>query len=97
MTFPIDLTCLQNANHMPALPVLQRSMNRPDLQLHDFCIPVNSYFPTDEVFNNLRNRLSDILKYYPSDNRAISHLLADVLGLDAANLVVANGSTELIT
>lgn len=97
MTFPVDLTCLQNANHMPALPVLQRSMNRPDLQLHDFCIPVNPYFPTEEVLNDLRNRLREILKYYPSDNRTISSVLADVLGLDAANVVVANGSTELIT
>lgn len=97
MTFPVDLTCLQNANHMPALPVLARSMNRPDLQLHDFCIPVNPYFPTEEVFSDLRNRLRDILKYYPSDNRTISHLLADILGLDAVNVVVANGSTELIT
>lgn len=97
MIYPVDLTCLQDVNHMPALPVLERSMNRPDLQLHDFCIPVNPYFPTEEVINDLQARLGDILKYYPSDNLNISQMLANFLGLDAANLVMANGSTELIT
>ena len=72
-------------------------MNRPDLHLHDFCIPVNPYFPTEELMADLRARLADVLRYYPGDNRCVSQVLAGLLGLDPANLVAANGSTELIT
>lgn len=97
MTFPVDLSLLRDVSHMPAMPVLSRSMNRPDLQLHDFCIPVNSYFPTSELLNDLRRRLDDILRYYPSDNQAVSGMLAHALDLDAELVVVSNGSTELIT
>jgi histidinol-phosphate/aromatic aminotransferase/cobyric acid decarboxylase-like protein len=97
MTFPVDLSLVRSVNHMPAVPVLERSMNRPDLQLHDFCIPVNSYFPSHEVFDDLRNRLREILRYYPSDNQTVSELLAELLDLNADNIVAANGSTELIT
>lgn len=96
-TYPVDLSLLRNVNHMPALPVLERSMNRRDLQLHDFCIPINPYFPTKELIDDLRMRLGDILRYYPSDNQTVSRLLGELLGLDAENIVVANGSTELIT
>lgn len=97
MTFPVDLSLLRSVNHMPSVPVLQRSMNCPELQLHDFCIPVNSYFPNKEVFEDLRRRLAEILRYYPSDNQTVSKQLASLLGLNAENVVVANGSTELIT
>jgi len=97
MTFPVDLSLVRSVNHMPAVPVLERSMNRPDLQLHDFCIPVNSYFPSHEVFDDLRNRLREILRYYPSDNQTVSELLAELLDLNGDNIVAANGSTELIT
>lgn len=97
VTYPVDLSLLQNVKHMPTLPVLERSMRRPDLQLHDFCIPINPYFPTARLLRDLRTRLGDILRYYPSDNQTVSHLLSEFLGLDAANIVVANGSTELIT
>lgn len=97
MKFPVDLSLLQNVTHMPSLPVLERSMHRPDLRLHDFCIPINSYFPTGRLMNDLRARMGDILRYYPSDNQTVSRLLGDFVGLDAANIVAANGSTELIT
>lgn len=97
MTFPVDLSLVRSVNHMPAVPVLERSMNRPDLQLHDFCIPVNSYFPSGDVFDDLRKRLGEILRYYPSDNQTVSELIAELLDLNADNIVAANGSTELIT
>ena len=97
MTFPVDLSLLLDVQHMPALPILQRSMKRSDLRLHDFCIPINSYFPTREMLDDLKLRLSDILRYYPSDNRTIAGILSEFLELDASNLVVANGSTELIS
>lgn len=95
--FPVDLSLLKNATHMPALPVLERSMCRPDLRLHDFCIPVNPYFPGPELLADLRARLSDVLRYYPSDNSSVAAMLSGLIGIDPRNIVMANGSTELIT
>ena len=97
MRFPVDLSLLHGVHHMPSIPVIERSMRRPELRLHDFCIPVNSYFPTADLLQSVRNRLNDILRYYPSDNHTISEMLGEYLEIDAANIVVANGSTELIT
>ena len=97
MAFPVDLSLLHDVQHMPSLPVLQRSMNRPELQLHDFCIPINSYFPTRKMLDDLKLHLADILRYYPSGNQTVARSLSEFLGLEPAHLVVANGSTELIT
>ena len=96
-SYPVDLSLLRDVTHMPALPVLERSMGRGDLRLRDFCIPINPYFPSPEFIEELRQRLGEILRYYPSDNATVSHHLSSFLGLDAANVVVANGSTELIS
>ena len=97
MRYPVDLSLLRGTAHSPSLATLQRSMARDDLQLRDFCIPVNPYFPTPALFDRLRERLADVLKLYPSQNEQIAEVLADALGLEAERLVVANGSTELIT
>jgi histidinol-phosphate/aromatic aminotransferase/cobyric acid decarboxylase-like protein len=72
-------------------------MKRPELVLRDFCIPVNPYFPTAGMFAKFHEQLETGLKYYPADNAEIAHVLAEVLGLDPASVVMANGSTELIT
>ena len=95
--YPVDLSLLHDVNHMPAMPVLQRSMNRPGITLCDFCIPVNPYFPTKNMLDDLKSRLGDVLRYYPSDNQSISNLLGNLLGVHGQHVVVANGSTELIT
>jgi histidinol-phosphate/aromatic aminotransferase/cobyric acid decarboxylase-like protein len=63
----------------------------------DFCIPCNPYFPTPDMFSQLSTRLESILKYYPSDSNTIAGQLASVLGLPPQTIVMANGSTELIT
>ncbi len=63
----------------------------------DFCVPCNPYFPTPEMFARYASSLRTVLKHYPSDNEVISNRLADTLGLNGANLVLANGSTELIS
>ena len=97
MRFPVDLSLLDEGAHNPGLPRLQRSMGRTDLQLRDFSIPVNPYFPTRAMWDRIHGRLECALKYYPSTNAAIAERLADVLGLDPQTAVVANGSTELIT
>ena len=108
MVFPVDLELLRDTAHMPALPVLQRSMRDPELRLHDFCIPVNPYFPPAELIGELRARLTDVLRYYPSDSRTVAKLISDFVSKDlhaiapectiaSESIVAANGSTELIT
>lgn len=97
MRFPVDLSLLDCTAHSPSFHALSRSMNRRDLVLHDFCIPVNSYFPTEAMFHELRDRLPDALKYYPSSNDDLTRVLCNTLKLDPACVVLANGSTELIT
>jgi histidinol-phosphate/aromatic aminotransferase/cobyric acid decarboxylase-like protein len=95
--FPVDLSLFEGTCHSPSLPSLQRSLGREDLQLQDFCIPVNPYFPTHEIFEDFKLHLESILKYYPSSNRSIASCLAGAFGLDPATVVMGNGSTELIT
>src|SRR5262249_33085348 len=73
------------------------SMGRPDLALRDYCIPVNPYFPTKAMFAELRACLRDALKYYPSSNEALTRELCRALDLEPDSVVLANGSTELIT
>jgi histidinol-phosphate/aromatic aminotransferase/cobyric acid decarboxylase-like protein len=65
--------------------------------LRDYCVPVNSYFPTPELFACIRERLEAALRYYPPQNESIAEALCRVIDLPAEQVVVANGSTELIT
>lgn len=95
--YPVDLSLFAGNQHSPSFFSLQRSMKRPELQLHDFCIPVNPYFPPPETFNRFRDNLETLLKYYPSPNEELAHLLGEVIHVQAASLVMANGSTELIS
>lgn len=95
--FPVDLSLFAGTRHSPSLPALQRSLGREGLRLQDFCIPVNPYFPTSEMFESFRQDLETILKYYPAANETIACCLAQACDLDPATLVLGNGSTELIT
>jgi histidinol-phosphate/aromatic aminotransferase/cobyric acid decarboxylase-like protein len=97
MIFPVDLALFEGTAHSPSFLDLRRSMGRPDLALRDYCIPVNPYFPTRSMFGAIRDGLEDALKYYPSSSERQSRMLARTLGLDPATVVLANGSTELIT
>jgi histidinol-phosphate/aromatic aminotransferase/cobyric acid decarboxylase-like protein len=72
-------------------------MAAPSGRITDFCIPVNPYFPTPEMFSRFQERLFEVLRYYPSSNNLIAEQLADALELAPAQVVVGNGSTELIT
>jgi histidinol-phosphate/aromatic aminotransferase/cobyric acid decarboxylase-like protein len=63
----------------------------------DFCIPCNPYFPTPAMFEQLADKLRDILTYYPSSTEAITVELASLLGLQPQTMAMGNGSTELIT
>jgi histidinol-phosphate/aromatic aminotransferase/cobyric acid decarboxylase-like protein len=90
-----DLSVFENTRHSPPFLSLERAL--PGRRLHDFCVPVNSYFPTPEMFAVFRERLEEVLKYYPSSSAEISCALAAALDLDPDAVVVANGSTELLT
>lgn len=83
--------------HSPSIFTLTESMGSNGGRLRDYCIPVNPYFPTAEMFESLRGRLESILKFYPSSNQDIALKLAEFVRLDPKTLVLGNGSTELIS
>ena len=56
----------------------------------------NSYFPPDEFIQLLSSNLRTLIQAYPSTNRWISSVLGKVIGVEASNIVVANGASELI-
>lgn len=94
--YPVDVTLFDDCSHSPSLASLERSMNRPDLSVTDFCIPVNLYFPPESVLDDVAGRLGEVLKFYPERNHSIAKVFSESSGLDASTMVMANGSTELI-
>lgn len=99
MRFPIDLNLFEQTKHTPTLPQLQqhvREMGSEDAKLYDYCIPVNPYFPTEAMKEEYHDRLESLLKYYPDGSQAAA-TIAGLMGVPADSIVVANGSTELIT
>ncbi|HEY8472338.1 MAG TPA: histidinol-phosphate transaminase [Natronosporangium sp.] len=92
----IDPSLLRAGAHSASYFALARSMGK-DAKIVDFCIPCNPYFPTPEMFDELRDQLETILKYYPSDAASTTNKLVSVLGLHPQTVAMANGSTELIT
>ncbi|HET6532009.1 MAG TPA: histidinol-phosphate transaminase [Actinoplanes sp.] len=92
----IDTSILHKGAHSASYFDLERSAGE-GVEIVDFCIPCNPYFPTPEMFDELSRELKNILKYYPSDSASITNKLASVLGLHPQTVAMANGSTELIT
>jgi histidinol-phosphate/aromatic aminotransferase/cobyric acid decarboxylase-like protein len=97
MKFPVDVSLFDDTKHSPSIFALTASMGGAPGRLRDYCIPVNPYFPTPEVFARLRERFQAILKFYPSSNQDIAARLAEFVGLDPDTIVLGNGSTELIS
>ena len=97
MKYPVDLSLFNDTKHSPSIFALNASMGAVRGRLRDYCIPVNPYFPTPEVFARLRERFQTILKFYPSSNQDIALRLAEFVGLDPDTIVLGNGSTELIS
>ena len=91
-----DLTMFRQGNHSPSYASLSRSLG-DGAQLVDFCIPCNPYFPTPGMFAELSAKLETMLKFYPSDAGTIGGQLATIMRLPPQSLVMANGSTEIIT
>lgn len=92
----VDPSVLHAGAHSASFFALARSLG-DDANIVDFCIPCNPYYPTPQMFAELRDRLETILKYYPSDSAATTKKLVSVLGLHPQTVAMANGSTELIT
>ena len=92
----IDTSFLHKGAHSASYFDLERNAGE-GVEIVDFCIPCNPYFPTPEMFDELSRELKNILKYYPSDSGSITAKLASVLGLHPQTVAMANGSTELIT
>lgn len=92
-----DLALFQRTSHNPSYASLTHNFEHAQ-QLHDYCIPVNSYFPPTRVLEALYEKLPYALKYYPSANAELAELVCDFVGLpDPACVLVGNGSTELIS
>ncbi len=66
-------------------------------EIHDFCYMTNHYFPPEGLLEDMRGRLVELVKAYPSTNWYLSSLLAEPLGLSHRDLVVGNGGSELIS
>jgi histidinol-phosphate/aromatic aminotransferase/cobyric acid decarboxylase-like protein len=64
----------------------------------DFCFIANPYYPTAAMIAELAAELPHLIKAYPSSNPRVSaQHLAAVLHVDAEQLIIGNGATELIT
>jgi threonine-phosphate decarboxylase len=63
----------------------------------DFCFIANPYFPTPSMLANLSASLPSLIKGYPSSDPVnSSRYLAATLGVEAEDLLVGNGATEII-
>lgn len=62
----------------------------------DFSANINPLGPPPAVLQELPKRLNDIVHYPDPYARALKQTLADFLGVSPANLILGNGSTELI-
>lgn len=82
--------------HNPSFAAV-RKVAKAGQQPIDFCVPVNRYFPPASLLAEIQESLPDIVKYYPDYAATHQQSASEVTGIPANNLVVANGSTELIT
>ncbi|WP_317443144.1 histidinol-phosphate transaminase [Streptomyces collinus] len=94
---PDNVTSLfrNTAAHSPSMAALARESDGTGPV--DFCIPCNPYFPTPAMFEEMGNRLREIITYYPSSADTITAELCSLLQLPPQCVAMGNGSTELIT
>ena len=97
MTFPVDLSLFEKKAHNPSFLSLQESMGSIELKLRDYCIPVNAYFPPHEAITKIKGKFETIIKYYPEHSYETGKVISELQGVPEEKLVLANGSTELIS
>lgn len=83
--------------HSPSFWELNKIAKHEGTTLKDFCIPVNSYFPNPNMMNEILKGVEFSLKYYPSQQPTLLKDLSAFVDVPEKNLVLGNGSTELIT
>lgn len=66
----------------------------PDLL--DFYYLVNPYFPPNELICELKNKFEILLESYPSGMRINAMLAAKYFEINEENIIIGNGSAELI-
>ena len=91
----VDWDLFEGKKHGPAFVELQKSAGAK--AVYDFSVPVNPYFLSGSILEEFYAQLPEYLKYYPSSNESISQKLSEYLKVNPETLVMANGSTELIT
>jgi threonine-phosphate decarboxylase len=91
-----EMTLFERPAHNPSWRSVQEAVGS-EHELVDFCVPVNPYFPPPALLQEITEHLPQLLKYYPDDAVVHQRAIGELTGLAADNIVVANGSTELIT
>jgi len=84
-----------DTSHSPSLAELVGYERAVDIV--DFCFIANPYYPTPSMVAAMQEGLPALIKSYPSSNPTTTQqTLAGVLGVDAEDLIVGNGATQLI-
>lgn len=82
--------------HNPSYFTIQ-SKSQYQGEMIDYCVPINHYFPPQEMVDRINENLLDILKYYPDYADLHQQNISRFIGIPSENIVPVNGSTELIT
>jgi histidinol-phosphate/aromatic aminotransferase/cobyric acid decarboxylase-like protein/choline kinase len=64
--------------------------------LLDFCYLINPYFPSQGMLNEMGENFRSILTQYPSGQKNIQSLTANIFHTSSQQIVVGNGAAELI-
>jgi len=65
-------------------------------RLIDFCYSVNPFYPTQKLMDEIKASFDRLISYYPSGMEVNSLLASKYFGLQKEQVVVGNGSAELI-
>lgn len=92
-----DTSLFAKTTHNPSFASLTKQFTEIN-GLRDYCIPVNPYFPPQEIMDKLQERIAFALKYYPGSNENIAENIAQFSGIANSKTIIAgNGSTEIIS
>lgn len=92
-----NLNLFNETTHNPSYASLTNNFDNIN-GLRDFCIPVNTYFPSKPVMDCLYDKIPDAIKYYPSSNNLITEYIANFSDIkDPKRIIAGNGSTEIIS
>lgn len=92
-----DTSLFAKTTHNPSFASLTKHFTEVN-GLRDYCIPVNPYFPPQQVMDKLQERIAFALKYYPGSNENIAENIAQFSGIANPKTIIAgNGSTEIIS